>query len=67
MVELILRIGNEEADTLETAMLLNSLSSVLQWCFFIVLIIFKVIKYIKKENAPTHNKTHSRKHQRKGR
>ena len=67
MVELILRVGNEEADALETAMLLNSFSSVLQWCFFVLIIIYKIIKYIKKENAPLRNKTHSQKHQRKGR
>ena len=66
MAELSLKIGNEEADTLETAMLMYSFSSVLQWCFFVLIVVLLIIKSIKKENAP-HPKNHSQKHTRKRR
>ena len=65
MVEFSLAVGNPESDLLETAVVLFSLTNMLQWCFFIVLILFKL--HNRKENAPTDNKMHSRNTNRKGR
>ena len=67
MVEFSLAVGNPESDLLETAVVLFSLTNMLQWCFFIVFTTFWVVKYIKNENAPTSHKKHSRNHYRKGR
>ena len=65
MAEFILRLGNQEANTLETAMLFYSFSSVLHQCFLIMLVLLKL--HNKRENAPTHKKKHSRNTIRKGR
>lgn len=50
MAELSLKIGDAETDTQEAALFMFSLSSVLQWFFFIIVAII-VAKYIKKKNA----------------
>ena len=65
MVEFSLAIGNPESDLLETAVVLFSLTNMLQWCFFIMLILFKL--HNRKENAPTSKKKHSLTPHRKGR
>ena len=66
MVDFCLQVG-ENVNTLEVILLLYSISSVLQWCFFIVLAII-IAKYIKKENAIIPDKKkHSHKHYWKGR
>ena len=60
MVELNLSLGDANAQ--ETALILLSLSSVLQGVFLII-IALKPIQYIRKENAHSSRKrTHSRKH-----
>ena len=66
MVDLSFQLS-EDANTLEVVMLMYSISSVLQWFFFIIVAII-IANYIKKENAIiTHKKKHSQKTKRKGR
>lgn len=56
MLELSLKVGNEETSMLETAMLVFSITNLAQWIFFIIVAVI-VAKYIKKKNAdPTTNK-----------
>ena len=66
MAEFFLRLDNQDADTLETAMLLNSLSSVLHQCFLIMLVflaIFIILLILhNKKNAPHSIRKHSHKH-----
>ena len=64
MMEFCLSIG-EDVNTLELAVMFYFVSSVLRWCFFIVIAI-TLAKYIKKENAPR-PKNRSRKHHWRGR
>ena len=64
MVELKLSVGDSDANLLETAIVLFSLTNMLQWCFFIMIILVKL--HNKKENAPR-QKMHSQTHNRKGR
>lgn len=59
MIELILRAGNESANPLETAMLLNSLSGVLMCLFFSILTVVVAVIYIKKKNANSGQNKHS--------
>ena len=66
MTEFSLVFGSSEADMLELAIFLFSLANVLQWCVFIMIFIFKIMKlHNKKENAPTTNRKHSQKHNKK--
>lgn len=58
MVEVILKIGDEKAEPLETALLINSLNGLLQSVFFIIIAI-SVAKYIKNRNANSKNNKHS--------
>lgn len=56
MVELSLKVGNEEANMLDTAILIFSITNLAQWLFFIIVAAI-IAKYIKKKNAdPTTNK-----------
>ena len=64
MAEFILRLGNQEANTVETAMLFYSFSSVLQQCFLIMLVLLKLHN---KKNAPNSKRKHSQNNNRKGR
>ena len=58
MVELCLKIGNSETNTQEITLLMFSISSVLQWIFFLVVAII-IAKYIKRKNADSDRKKHS--------
>lgn len=58
MVELSLKVGDEETDMLETALLFHSLTGLAQWIFFIIIAII-VAKYIKKKNADSGQNKHS--------
>ena len=62
MAELRLSLGNADADTLETALLFSSFSSVLQWIFFIIvaiIILLILVKCEKKKNANSDKNKHS--------
>ena len=58
MMELSLKVGNEETNVLETAMLISSLTSLAQWIFFVIVAVI-VAKYIKKKNANSWPDKHS--------
>ena len=58
MVEVSLKIGDEKAEPLETALLINSLNGLLQSVFFIIIAI-SVAKYIKNRNANSKHNKHS--------
>ncbi len=58
MVELSLKLGDEETNMLESAVFVNSLTNLMQWFFFIIVAI-NVTKYIKKKNANSATKKHS--------
>lgn len=58
MVAVSLKIGDEKAEPLETALLINSLNGLLQSVFFIIIAI-AVAKYIKNRNANSKNNKHS--------
>lgn len=58
MVELCLKIGNAETNTQDMALFMFSISSVLQWFFFIIVAII-LAKYIKKKNADSWTDKHS--------
>lgn len=58
MVELSLKIGNEETNILETTMLISSITNLAQWIFFIIIAI-AIVNYIKKKNADHGKDKHS--------
>lgn len=58
MVELSLKLEDEETNMLETAVFVNSLTNLTQWFFFIIVAV-SVAKYIKKKNANSGTNKHS--------
>ncbi len=58
MVELSLKVGDEETDALETALLFHSLTGLAQWIFLIIVAVM-IAKYIKKKNANSGTNKHS--------
>ena len=65
MAEFSLAVGNSESNLLETAVVLSSIANILQWCFFIMIVLSKL--HNRKENATNSKKTHSQNKHRKER
>lgn len=63
MLQLDLTARAAETNPVEIAIMLDSFSNVLMWIFFIVLaIIFGLLFYYIKKNAPAHTETFINKH-----
>lgn len=58
MIEMSFKVGDDNTEALETAVLVNSMAGLVRWIFFIILAIL-VAKYIKKKNADSWTNKHS--------
>lgn len=58
MIEMSFKVGDDNTEPLETAVLVNSMAGLVRWIFFIILAIL-VAKYIKKKNADSWTNKHS--------
>ena len=59
LVELTLKAGNEQMNPLEVAVVVDSVSGLIKWLFFLVIAIFIIVKYIKEKNADSGTNKHS--------